>query len=329
MALVNKFFLSTIVTYFLLFFGFLFYQIIQIYLKGVHHIPSSMYLLSLQGLSPISVSTEPIYFIIAHSLKAVLPLESVLPIISQIIFGSLLYMFLKIAEPFSNEKKKLILILAAFSFITISNSEAIIRQGLGMIFFSVFLFSEYRIKWLYLILAILSHNVFGIVAVFFILSELVLKIRINIKSITAFFLLVFLSLYIQKILYWLSEITNRTAYLDYSRAVIDFKYQFLAAMLFCGLLAGFHYFNQKNIAIRLISWKILVLTFSIIVMQFAFSGFPFIDRLIYIPLIYLPFLICMFSIRPKFFAYIGYASFIVVNLIYMLNKTSVACEPYC
>ena len=332
MILLNKEKLITNTVYFLLFFGFLAYQIIQIYLKGVDHIPSSIYLDTLKGLKDITVTTEPIYFIITNVLIFFgVPLVAILPIISQIIFGLLLYSFLIAAEPLSHEKKRIILLLTAFSFITIANSEAIIRQGIGMVFFTAFLFSERKTKWLHLILAILAHNVFAVVGIFYILLSEVLKGKINFKFLTSSFLLVFISLFIQKILNWLGHLTNRTGYLDYSTnsPFIDFNYNFLAALLFCGLIAGFNYLSQKNPEIKLISWKVLVLNFSVIVMQFAFAGFPFLDRLIYIPLIYLSFVICMFPLRPKFITYVGYALWILVNVIYMTSKTSQACEPYC
>lgn len=92
MTSVNKNSLLTNVIYLFLLIGFLYYQIIQVFLRGTEGIASSIYISTLLGVDHISVSTEPIYFFISSVLHAIgVPASLVVMLISQTIYGWLLY----------------------------------------------------------------------------------------------------------------------------------------------------------------------------------------------------------------------------------------------
>lgn len=318
MNLINKN-ISTNNLYFFALLGFFFYQITQLYFKGFSGIPSSIYIENFDGKAPISVSTEPIYFLIIYALKSIgLSGSFALPIIIQSIYAAILYLFLKIAEPFQYKQKVAIIIMAAFSFMIISLSESILRQGIGFIFFTMFIFSNQKNKFIYILFAVLSHNIYGVFFVTYLFLEQFLKAKISTKL--AFIITIILLIIFAKDFFnWLAHLTLRDSYKEYF-ALIDYKnfrYDFLIILSIYSLtLFTINlYIKEKNI--NLVIEKILILSLSAIIIQLAFFGMPFMDRIIYIPLMFVPIIIAIIFSKPKYLLCITSFCWVSVNLVYM------------
>ena len=310
--------------YFILITGFLGKQVFHFFLLGIKGTPYSIYISQLNGISDILVTTEPVYFFIAKALQITgIPAFLVLTIISQTIFASLLYLFLKIGQNFSQKQQIAIIIMASFSFIFISFSESIIRQGVGIFFFTMFLFSNQQKKWIYILLAIFSHNIFGVIGYFYLLIEAIFRTKSKNQLFIFLLFLLVSCIFVKDFLLIISELTSRASYIEYFTSESNFRYDFLFVMILYNaslVIIKLYLKNKnknKNKNTKLIVQKLLILGISAVLLQLSFLGMPYFDRVIYIPLVYMPIILAILFSKPKYILFLVTLGWVVVNLFYM------------
>lgn len=261
-----------------------------------------------------SFSFEPVFYNFFFSIYDYgFNISTTISIISILIFTTFIYLsnFL-VSDKF--KYSIVFLFTISISFVTLFISQSIIRQGLGCIFFSLFiLFRKNKISLLYYLLSIITHNIYLIyIFTFFTRSIFYFSILIIIMFLA--------SIYYVQILEFFGRF-RMGVYFERGHRQVGVRYDFI---LFSFIPFAYFYIKlflsnitNNNFKISLLDQESLNFYFKIFIVltsiSFIFRDFPDHDRFFIILWVYIPIIMTFVTSRIE---YLIFSSLFITLSIY-------------